>query len=338
MLFNISPPYRFNNSLTTDLILNLKTYHGFNLVNSKLIALLPDLASFILIVDEGSFTAAAKKLDVTPSALSKLITRLESALSVKLFERTTRKLVITPTGQQVYDQAIVMVNAAQQAWELSTTDHKQATGSLTIAAPEAFLNSVLQPFVVPFLQQYPDIQLKLRVADGEIDLLRDGIDVAFKLTDKPDENLVLKEVGKTNLVLCASPEYIDKRGMPSHPTDLQHHDCLYLAETERDNVWDFFKDDEFHSMTVSGRYAVNHSQMRLTGVKNALGIGIFHDFVIAEAIENRQVVPVLSDWTIKSNYHGAVAMQYPQTKYMPARLRVFIDYISQALGDKLANS
>lgn len=301
----------------------------------KLIALLPDLASFILIVEEGSFTAAAKKLEVTPSALSKMVTRLEASLSVKLFERTTRTLIITRAGQQVYDQAVIMVNAAKQAVELSVSDHTEISGALTVAAPEAFLNSVLQPFVVPFLKQYPDIQLKLRVADGEIDLIRDNIDIAFKLTDKPDENLVLKEIGSTNLVLCASPDYIQQRGMPSHPNQLVEHDCLYLAENDRDHIWDFFKDDEFHSVSVSGRYAVNHSQMRLTGVKNALGIGIFHDFVIADAIKNGEVVPVLANWTIKSNYHGGVAMQYAQTKYMPARLRAFIDYVSDALAEKL---
>lgn len=300
--------------------------------NTKLIALLPDLACFILIVDEGSFTAAAKQLNVTPSALSKLVTRLETSLSVKLFERTTRKLIITRAGQQVYDQAMVMVNAAKQAVELSTTAHQEMSGALTVAAPEAFLNSVLQPHVVPFLKKYPDIQLKLRVADGEIDLIRDGIDIAFKLTDKPDENLVLREVSKTNLVLCASPDYIAKRGMPTHPTHLEEHDCLYLAENDSDHIWDFFKEDEYHSVPVAGRYAVNHSQMRLNGVKNALGIGIFHEFVIADAIEQNQVVPVLEDWTIKSNYHGAIAMQYPQTKYMPARLRGFIDYITEQLS------
>ncbi|MGY3571251.1 LysR substrate-binding domain-containing protein [Vibrio paucivorans] len=301
------------------------------MLNPKLISLLPDLASFILVVDEGSFTAAAKKLDVTPSALSKLITRLESSLSVKLFERTTRKLVITPTGRQIYDQAILMVNAAQQAVELSTSDHTAPTGSLTVAAPEAFLNSVLQPFVVPFLQKYPDIQLKLRVADGEIDLLRDRIDIAFKLTDKPDENLVLKEIASTNLVLCASPEYIAQRGEPQHPTDLEQHDCLYLAETERDNRWEFFKGDDYHTVSVTGRYAVNHSQMRLRGVKDGLGIGIFHDFVISDALRKKRVIPILQDWTIKSAYHGAIAMQYPQTKYMPARLRVFIDFVMENL-------
>ena len=306
------------------------------MVNPKLIALLPDLASFILVANEGSFTAAAKQLGVTPSALSKLITRLEKALSVKLFERTTRTLIITQAGQLVYDQSVVMLNAAQQAVELSTSDHTEPSGSLTVAAPEAFLNSVLQPFVVPFLNQYPEIQLKLRAADGDIDILRQGIDIAFRLTDKPDESLVLKELGKTNLVLCASPDYLGHKGTPSPPTDLSQHDCLYRAETDKDHIWDFLKDDELHTVSVSGRYAVNHSQMRLKGVKEGLGIGIFHDFVIQDALAEGSVVQVLNDWTIKSNYHGAIAMQFAQTKYMPARLRVFIDYAMEHLGDKLA--
>ncbi|MDE1263539.1 LysR family transcriptional regulator [Vibrio aestuarianus] len=305
------------------------------MLHPKLIALLPDLATFILVVNEASFTAAAQKLGVTPSALSKLITRLEAALSVKLFERTTRKLIITQAGKRVYDQSLVMVNAAQQAVELSTSDHTEPAGSLTVAAPEAFLNSVLQPLVVPFLTRYPEIQLKLRAADGEIDLFKHNIDVAFKLTDKPDENLVLREIGKTNLVLCASPDYIDLRGTPTHPTELNEHDCLYLAETERDHIWNFLKDDEFHTIAVSGRYAVNHSQMRLNAVKSGLGIGIFHDFVIQEALIEGKVVQLLEDWTIKSNYHGAIAMQYAQTKYMPARLRVFIDYVAEHLITKL---
>ncbi|MCA2017377.1 LysR family transcriptional regulator [Vibrio tritonius] len=305
------------------------------MVHPKLIALLPDLASFILVVNEGSFTGAAHQLGVTPSALSKLITRLEKALSVKLFERSTRQLHITQAGQQIYDQCLVMVNAAQQAIELSHHDHSEPSGALTVAAPEAFLNSVLQPFVLPFLQQYPHIELKLRAADGQIDLFRNNIDIAFKLTDKPDESLVLKELCKTNLVLCASPDYLQRRGHPAHPIELSQHDCLYLAENAKDHVWDFLKDDEFHTVAISGRYAVNQSQMRLNGVKYGLGIGIFHDFVVQDALSAGEVVQVLPTWTIKSNYHGAVAMQYPQTKYMPARLRVFIDYVIANVQPKL---
>ncbi|CCN81637.1 putative LysR family transcriptional regulator [Vibrio nigripulchritudo SFn27] len=302
------------------------------MLNQKLIALLPDLAAFILVVDEGSFTAAAKKLNVTPSALSKLITRLEHALSVKLFERTTRSLAITESGKKVYEQSVAMVNAAQQAIAISEADHTELAGSITVAAPEAYLNSVLQPHILPFLEHYPDIQLKLRAVDGDIDL-NQNIDIAFRLTDKPHENQVLKEIRKTNLVLCASPAYLTEKGTPKHPTQLERHDCLYLAETPNDHIWDFLKDDEFFTVAVSGRYAVNHSQMRLAGVKSGLGIGIFHDFVVKEALRDGSVVEVLSDWTLKSNYHGAVAMQYAQTKYMPARLRVFIDYIVEKLAE-----
>ncbi|PKF77892.1 LysR family transcriptional regulator [Vibrio sp. vnigr-6D03] len=301
------------------------------MLNQKLIALLPDLAAFILVVNEGSFTAASKKLNVTPSALSKLITRLEQALAVKLFERTTRSLVITEAGKKVYEQSVVMVNAAQQAIDISEADHTELAGSITVAAPEAYLNSVLQSHILPFLEAYPDIQLKLRAVDGDIDL-NQNIDIAFRLTDKPHENQVLKEIRKTNLVLCASPEYLSRKGTPNHPTDLADHDCLYLAETDSDHIWDFLKDDEFFAVAVSGRYAVNHSQMRLAGVNCGLGIGIFHDFVVKEALKDGSVVEVLSDWTLKSNYHGAVAMQYAQTKYMPVRLRVFIDYIVEKLA------
>ncbi|CAM3702161.1 HTH-type transcriptional regulator DmlR [Vibrio aerogenes CECT 7868] len=298
---------------------------------TQLISLLPDLATFILIVNEGSFTAAAAKIDVTPSALSKLITRLEQALSVKLLERTTRKLVITQTGQQIYDQCLLMLNAAQRAVELSATDHQRPSGALTVAAPEAFLNSVLQPFVVPFLKQYPDIQLKLRSVDGPVDLFRNHIDIAFRLTDQPDETLVMKELGQTNLVLCASPAYLKTYGRPQHPTELIHHDCLYLAEHNKDHIWTFVHEGESHTVEVTGRYAVNHSQLRLNGVRHGLGIGIFHDFVVQEALAAGEVEQLMTRWTIKSSYHGAVVMQYAQTQYMPARLRVFIDYMSEHL-------
>jgi len=219
-----------------------------------------------------------------------------------------------------------MVNAAKQAVEISSIEHAQPAGSITVAAPEAFLNVVLQPFVIPFLKQYPQIQLKLRAIDGAIDIFEHGIDIAFLLTDKPDENLVLKEIRKTNLVLCASPDYLKEKGTPCHPEQLKTHDCLYLAENETDHIWDFVKDDEYHTVTVSGRYAVNHSQMRLNGVINGLGIGIFPDFVVQKAISKGDVTEVLCDWTVNSNYQGIIALQYAQTKYMPTKLRVFIDY------------
>ncbi|PSW13500.1 LysR family transcriptional regulator [Photobacterium rosenbergii] len=299
---------------------------------NKLIALMPELAVFKIVVDEGSFTAAARKLGVTPSALSKQLSRLEQTLSTKLLERTTRKLVITQSGKGIYDQCCALLEATKQIVEFTSSEHETPSGSVTVAAPKAFLSIVLQPMVLPFLTQYPDIELKLKARDGDIDLISEGIDVVFRLTEKPTEGLVLKQLGKVSLSLCASPDYLEQRGTPTHPTELLDHDCLYLGETTTDHIWDFVKDGEMHTIPVKGRYAVNHSQMRLRGVMDGLGIGIFPDFVIKQALEENEVKPVLEDWTIKGNYQGDIALQFAQTKFMPARLRVFIDYVAEHMA------
>ncbi|RDL34827.1 LysR family transcriptional regulator [Photobacterium damselae] len=298
---------------------------------NKLIALMPDLAVFIIVVDEGSYTAAAKKLGVTPSALSKQVSKLEKALSVKLLERTTRKLVMSESGKRIYEQCTAMMSAAKQAVEISSSEHTIPAGTVTVAAPKAFMSIMLQPLVTPFLNLYPDIQLKIKARDGDIDLLAEEIDIVFRLTEKPIEGQVLKQVGKVNLVLCASPDYIARKGLPQHPLELKHHDCIYLGETNTDHIWEFHQDTERHSIAVTGRYAVNHSQMRLKGVQDGLGIGIFPDFVIKEALAEGSVIDVLPEWTIRGNYQGVIALQYAQTKYMPARVRVFIDYVTQHL-------
>lgn len=154
------------------------------MISNKLIGLLPDLAAFVLVVEEKSFTAAAQKLGVTPSALSKTISRLEKALSVKLFERTTRRLMITEAGSRIAEQCRTMVNSASQAIDISSEQHTLPAGPVTVSAPEAFLNIVLQPLVIPFLKLYPDIQLKLRAVDGPVDIFSQGVDICFQLTDQ----------------------------------------------------------------------------------------------------------------------------------------------------------
>jgi DNA-binding transcriptional LysR family regulator len=297
----------------------------------KLIALMPDLATFIVIVDEGSYTAASRKLGVTPSALSKQISRLEQSLSVKLLERTTRRLVISESGNRIYEQCTAMIDAAKQAIDISSSEHALPSGTVTIAAPKAFMSIVIQPLVTPFLTQFPQVNLKLKACDGDIDIIANGIDIVFRLTEKPSEGLVLKKVGKVNLMLCASPDYLRRRGVPKHPQELIDHDCLYLGESNTDHIWDFEKHEQQITIPVTGRYAVNHSQMRLNGVKDNLGIGIFPDFVIKNELISGDVIHVLPDWTIRGNYHGDIALQYSQTKFMPARIRTVIDYFTTHL-------
>lgn len=298
--------------------------------SSKLISVLPDLGTFIIVAKEESFTAAAKKLNVTPSALSKMITRLESVLEVTLFYRTTRRLQITTVGLEILEQSQLMLSAAQQAVELANQNHATPHGALTIGAPESLLNFVIEPFVYAFLDSHPNIKIRLKAIEGQFDMLEEGIDIAFLLTDKPQDNLVLKVIRPTRLILCATPQYLSNRSIPTHPSHLTEHDCLFLSDSPKDRLWLFASDEEYLSIKVKGRYAVNQAQMRLNGVLNHFGIGIFHDYVAQEKLASGEIVQVLEDWEIKSNYHGNIIMQYPHQKFLPSKIRAFVDFINSS--------
>ena len=171
------------------------------------------------------------------------------------------------------------------------------------------------------------------MTDTLLNPLKDDVDIAFRLGHHLIEGLVAKPLHKIESVLCASADYLQQHGCPSHPRELVEHQCISFGEHEKDNLWLFERGDEQHSIATTGRYRVNHSQMRLAGVKAHLGIGLFPDFTVQQAIDDGSVLPLLKDWQVRQKYQGEVSMQFAQNKYMPTRLRFFIDYISEALAD-----
>ena len=298
---------------------------------NRLMALMPDLAVFVTVVESGSFTAASKKLGVTPSAVSRKISRLENALSIKLLERTTRKIATSESGKVTYNYCRQMLDSAKEAVQVSSSIAINPAGNLRIAVPKAFGNQVLKPLIFPFMQMYPDIKLSVKVTDQFIDPIHDEVDIIFRLTDNPAEGLVSKVVGEVHLLLCASPEYLRKHGVPEHPSELTEHQCLYLGETPLDNQWKFVLGDHKVTVNVDGRYVVNHTGMRLSGIKNGLGIGILPDFTADVSIKDGSIVRVLENWKIKENYNGVITLQFAQSRYLPTKSRVFIDYIAERL-------
>ncbi len=296
---------------------------------NKLITLLPDMAAFVTVVDSGSFSKAAIILDMTPSGVSRQISRLEKSLKVTLLERTTRKQVLTIAGQDTYNYCKNIVENAQEVIHVSDSNSNKIEGVLKIATPKAFGNKVLQPLLRAFINQYPNITLKIKVTDHPCDPIHDNLDLIFKLTNSPQENLVAKKLGSVDLLLCTSPKYLEKNRKPIHPIELSVHDCLYLGETHHDNQWHFEKENEFLTMVVDGRFIVNHTEMRLDAVRNHLGIGIFPDFVVRELITQGELIEVLSDWRVQGNYNGEIIMQFLRSNHMPNRLRVFIDFMVQ---------
>ena len=202
-------------------------------------ALLPDLATFVTIVEHGNFSTAARITGATPSAISRCVSRLEQEMGSKLLHRTTRKLALTETGKSVYEHALDMLEAAQQAMDSGSSVQTVAQGKLTVSVPKAVGRFVIHPLIPEFLERYPQIDVCLRLEDRYMDLIDDGVDLALRITSTPSPGLYGKPLMPVTHVICATPEYLRRAGTPQHPHDLRAHSCISLGETPADSRWKF---------------------------------------------------------------------------------------------------
>jgi DNA-binding transcriptional LysR family regulator len=298
---------------------------------NKLIPLLPDMAIFVTVVEQGNFSKAARKLGVTPSAVSRQISRLENALGIKLLQRTTRQLALTESGKITFDYCKRMVDSAEQAVNASGSATSTVSGLLRVAAPKSLASRVLRPHFVEFLKCYPDIQLHLKVTDRILDPIHDGVDFLIHINDYPIEALVNVKIGRVEQVLCASPDFLANHNMPTHPDDLKHLPCICLGENSTDNRWRFSIKNQQATVQVNGSYLLNHSEMRRDAIEQGFGIGSLPDYTAQQGIETGKLIPLLKEWQLQGNYHGDICLQYVQSKYMPNKNRVFIDFMKQKL-------
>jgi len=304
---------------------------------SELFALLPDMATFARVVDAGNFSVAARQLGSTPSTVSRQIKRLEEALGTRLLERSTRSIRVTDSGMQVYRYCSDMVGAASGAVDVAGQEVGEPRGKVSVSAPVAFARSVIHPLIPGFLHALPDVDVQLIFDDREIDPLRDGVDVVIRLTDSPPLGLAARRLGTAKWLLCASRAYLEARGTPAVPRDLNAHDCLYLGETVDDNCWQFRRDGATQSVEVRGRYIANHVSARMEAASQGFGIANLPDFAVARALEQGELVQVLSDWTFEPRaYTGPVWLLYPPNRFLPSKVRALIDYLARHLHDAQA--
>ncbi len=301
---------------------------------NRLIPLLSEMAIFVNVVDSGSFSNTAKKLGVSPSSVSRSVTRLEEALEEKLLERTTRQMRLSSTGQEVYQLCSDMLNSAKLAVSAAQSDRSRISGPLRVAAPKALSRQVLMPMILEFIETYPNILLQLKVADHYIDPIGDEVDVIIHITDAPTEGLVARKITQYRLVACASPDYLAKHGTPIHPEDIASHNCLCLGENPRDRVWEFTNNHKKVSVNVSGSFTVNHSEIRREAVISGIGISVFPEFAIQQYLDSGKVIEILPDWHVGGRYQGQVVAQYPQSKFIPAQIKTFVDFIQEKFREQ----
>lgn len=293
---------------------------------------LPDMAVFANVVEAGSFSAAARQLGLTPSAVSRQVARLEGVLRVRLLERTTRKLRMTEAGSAAYARCQALVAAAREVMALSDTQSAAPRGLVRVSMPKAFGRQMVHPLMPGFLARYPQVDVQLIITDRTVDVVEEAIDLAIRITDAPPPGLAGRPLMPIRHLVCASPRYLAAHGQPVHPRELAQHSCLYLGEDERDRHWRFQKEGDTVTVRVSGRYVANHSEVRLEGALAHLGLASLPDFIARPALATGQLVSVLDDWAHLTGYAGTAWLLYSSNRYLAPKLRVWIDHLVAGLA------
>jgi DNA-binding transcriptional LysR family regulator len=289
------------------------------------------MAVFVRVVEAGSFSAAARQLGTTASAVSRQIARLEQELSLRLLERTTRQLRLNEAGSEFYTHCRTMLDAAEQALAIGERLMSRPRGLVRLSVPKAYGKFVISPLMPNFLHRYADVDVQLHISDQSPDLIEDGFDLLVKVTDQPPEGLAGKPLGPVRQLLCASPHYLQQQGTPQHPQELLRHSCMFLGENAGDNRWHFSNGDQQEVVTVRGRYISNHSEARLDAAVGDIGITVLPQFTAAQALAEGRLREVLPQWRYTGSYQGAAWLLWRQNLHLPPKQRVLIDYLSEAL-------
>jgi DNA-binding transcriptional LysR family regulator len=285
---------------------------------------LPGLRAFILSVDAGSFTAAARVLGSTPSAVSKSVAKLERTLGIRLLQRTTRAIHPTPEGQALHKQGASILTDLDELEELVTAK-SVPRGLLRVSAPLDLGRHWLVPRVSAFLARYPEIECVLSLTDRFVDLVDERIDVALRMGDVGDGRLVRKRLGMTSAMLCATSGYLKSRGTPQSPTALADHNCLAYACSGRRIPWVFEGPAGRFELAPKGTLASDNNDALIAIALAGIGITRIPSFMGEPHIRAGRLRRVLPRETTPGL---AAYAAYPEQHHLPMRARVFLDFLA----------
>lgn len=284
-----------------------------------------ELAIFIRVVELGSFSAVARACDMTPSAVSKLIARLEKRLGVRLLNRSTRQFQLTSEGCQFYEQGLQILSELDEL-EQSVTANHTPKGRIRIHTSFSYWTHFLVPCISLFNQRYPQIELEAHLSDEVINLVEQRIDVAIRTGPLKSSNLVARSLGSTRKHYVCSPRYITQCGCPQHPEELSEHQLLDVSYQRQNKTWLFKKENQEITLVPTQVLRVNHGEAILQLALADAGIAQLNEFQVRKALEQKQLIKILEDWNVNASeeFH---AVWIGHDKYVPKRVRVFLDFL-----------
>ncbi len=286
---------------------------------------LTSIQVFIQVAANGSFAAAARQLGLSRSVVSKHVQALERHLGARLLNRTTRRLSLTSAGAAYYERARDIMAELEEAEAAVTSLQAQPRGRLRINAPVSFGIQHLAPRLPAFIARYPELEIEISYNDRFVDLVNEGFDVAVRIGQLKDSSLVARRIAPVQVILCASPSYLERHGWPQQPAELSSHNCLCYSYQRYSQEWRFIDPEGgMHKVTVSGNLRANNGETLLTAAEQGLGIVQTPDFIAANALRAGKLVQLMPDYRAEPL---AVHAVYPYTRHPSAKVRTFVDFL-----------
>lgn len=284
-----------------------------------------EMLVFARVATLGSFSAAARELELTPSAVSKLISRLEDRLAVRLFQRTTRSLSLTDEGAIFLESCHSILEDIEQAEAEVAALQSRVTGTLHVTAISAFARTQLCKLMPEFMALYPDIRVELSLTERQVDLINERVDLAILISEEVlDQSLISRKLATNKRVICASPAYLEKYGVPETPEDLLNHNCLTHSSIHHFNDWEFHAGNDIKVLSINGNFRTNSASALHEAVKAGIGIARLATFVTQPSLDSGELVPLLTEHTHDTSNILAV---YPHRRHLSTRVRAFIDFL-----------
>ncbi len=289
-----------------------------------------ELHSFVQVAQKGSFAAAALSEGVTPAILGRRLDALERRLGVRLMHRSTRGLRLTELGEQYLERARVLLREFDELEAEIGSSSSMVKGQLAVSAPAGFGRLHVAPHALGFQQRFPNLKLAFNLTDSVVDLVGEGYDLGIRIGEVRDPNYVAVKLFPNRRVVCGTPEYFARHGKPQTPEDLAAHNCLaFTLQGGQQRGWTFQRDGRQLAVKVAGNLACNDGELLFSWVRQGVGLGWRSTWEIQGELRRGELVTVLDDYALADYDIQAV---YPQQRYLPAKVRFFIDYLRELYG------
>jgi DNA-binding transcriptional LysR family regulator len=284
-----------------------------------------EMAAFVRVVEANGFSAAAPALGLTPSAVSKLITRLEARLGVRLLQRTTRAINLTQEGEVFYAAARRIVGEIETLENQIAGQSGTPSGTLRVTTSLAFATHQLAPVLSEFLARHPLVQIELLPTDRVIDMVEEGIDVAVRIGRLADTSFMARKIGEDKRLICAAPSYLARHGTPQRPDDLARHNCIVSRDHTYLNRWSFRVDGRPVEIDVRGRVAVTEGEAQMQLALQGIGIVRLTRLTLAQAIRDGKLVSLLGDFS--ADEPVGIHAVYPHRRHLAPKVPAFVNFL-----------